>query len=192
MNNSDLNKFSNAFVVLCEIFDKRVSETLTKVYFKALQKFSISEVEKAISSAITSCKFMPKPVELIELMGGGIEDVARVQATKVFEAVARVGGYESVCFDDPITMAVIEKGYGGWNRLCNEALDDNRKWDLIEFEKLYKSYHAQDIKKYGHLPGRHEISNNAHGHLDMPKPRLIGDQKKAVEVLTHDNKKLLN
>jgi len=72
----DKNRFASAFQTMCEIFDKKNTKIMLAGYFKTLESFSIDQVEKAVSTAIGSCKFFPKPVELIEFITGGQSQIA--------------------------------------------------------------------------------------------------------------------
>ena len=177
-------KFTEMFTGLCELFDKRYSGALLNIYYTALQKYKIDEVVGAIESAISTCKFFPKPVELIEFITGGaqqLEDMAIVEANNALAAVKRIGRYQSVCFSDPITQAVICGVFGGWVKMCADLTSDTEKWFLKDFEKTYRAYARQGISQHGKLVGLIEADNSTKGLEADQHVVLVGDKKKAAE-----------
>ncbi len=123
MDSNDTGKFSDAMGVMCEVFSKELSPLAIQTYFRAMERFQVEQIEGAISEAIVSCRFFPKPVELIEFItgkSGNLADIAEVEAGKVLQAVKQIGHYNSVKFDDPVTTAVIHMGFGGWSKVCQE------------------------------------------------------------------------
>jgi hypothetical protein len=104
------------------------------------------------------------------------------EATKVLNAVKRIGGYQSIQFNDPVTAAVVQEGFGGWPALCRDLLENGAKggieeqWFLKDFAKMYSAFIRQNRRLIGHLPGVHEISNTALGYQDEEhKVVLIND-----------------
>ena len=186
MKGEDYKQFANALGVLCEIHGKELSPLATQVYFKALEKFSIEEVEAAFSNAHVNCKWFPKPVELIELIQGGPEnlsDRAEVEAGKVLQAIKSHGAYLSVQLDDPVTAAVIQQGFGGWIKLCEDLKADSEKWFRKDFVKIYQAYARQGIKYDGHLAGLIEAENTTRGFTaHIPEPVLIGYDDKPKRI----------
>lgn len=181
MKQNDKSKFLDLFTGLCEVFDKKYSEVLLKVYFTSLEKFTIEQVEIAINLVIQKDTFFPKPANIIEYAGGGSsEDLAELEASKVLKAISSVGKYENICFDDPVTQAVIESR-GGWPRVC-DLEEDEVKWFSKEFMSTYRAFLNQNVKKYGVLLGLNRVYNNAHGREDDSKLFLIGNKEKAKEI----------
>jgi hypothetical protein len=186
VENSDKKKFSNAFGTLCEIFNKQVSQVFIRVYFQALAPYSIEQVGSIISQAIVSCRFFPKPVELIEFITGSPEDLsdrAEVEASKVLQAIKYHGVYSSIQFDDTVTSAVIQQGFGGWIKLCEDLYSVNEKWFIRDFIRIYQAYARQSIDYDGHLPGLIEIDNTIKGYdHHISDPVLIGDSSKFKQI----------
>jgi hypothetical protein len=191
--NKDFDRFINALGTFAEIYEKHLSEFAISAYFKALDRFDICEIEKIFSRAIAdpTCafKFWPKPFELVELLyGGKASDIAEVEAGKVLAAVKRVGGFESVAFDNATTQAVISQGFGGWNKLCDDLRADGEQWFLKDFARIYQAYARQGIEYFGALPGRFELSNSAAGHIEhIRQPVLIGDHDRAKQIAMSSN-----
>lgn len=166
MEPNDFEEFGKSFMVLAEIHGKELSHSSVLAYFQALASYPIKDVKNALSSAITTLKFFPKPSELIEFCncsGGKVEDLAIVQAGSVLNAIKRIGRYQTVRFSDPVTAAVIKTHFGGWAKLCNEQKSENENWFLKDFADAYRAYAKQGKKCFEALPGVIEIENSANG-----------------------------
>ena len=140
MNQNDKDRFLKAFTYLCEVFGKEYNKIVLGAYFNSMSKFTIDEVEKAISNSISCSKFFPKPVELIEMITGGpkgIEDKAETQALKVIEAVKRYGSYQTVKFADETTQRIVSKQFG-WGALC-AMKEKNYSFFIKDFKSAYLS-----------------------------------------------------
>lgn len=187
MQTQDKKRFASAFGVLCTVFDRESSSLLVKAYFAILKSHKIETVENAITRAMATCKYFPKPVELIEFISGGsqgLEDYALVEAGNVIAAVKQVGAHASVKFEDQTTAAVIQQGFGGWVQLCSGMTGDQEKWFIRDFARMYQSYSRQNIELSGALPGTTEILNSAEGRFEhIPEPVLIGSKKGTVKAI---------
>lgn len=177
-------RFLELFTGMCEMFDKKYSDILLGMYYEALKQYEISKVEDAINLSIISCKFFPKPVDLLENLGGGkqaLEDTAQIQASEVLKAISRHGSYESIDFEDKISQAVIVDGFGGWVRMCQELLSKDEKWWRKDFAALYSAFSRQGRTHPGVLSGRHEIDNQARGLKEKIQINYIGEKPKEIE-----------
>ncbi len=179
---ADGDRFLAAISTLQEVFGKILSDPVLKIYSETLKSYSIEEVENAISQAIGKLKYFPKPAELIEFMGGNVSDKAEVECAKAFRAISAVGSYESVCFDDPITQAVIKQGFGGWVKFCTETMEADKHFRKKDFVKLYASFSRSNMKCGGYLAGISETQNSAAGIEREPQIKLIGDPDKCKQV----------
>lgn len=157
---------------LSEIHNRELSETLTEVYWKVLEPFSDEEAVGAINRAILTCKFFPKPAEIVELLTQKTEDRAALAWIEVEKAVRHIGNYQSVKFGDSVIHSCLE-AMGGWYKV-SEWSEDEMKWKRKEFEGLYKIMEKQ--KKHPvYLPGLMEIENRAKDFGNfVQKPVLIG------------------
>ena len=84
-------QFLNAFMSCWEVFKSvEPSEIILSAYDKAIERFSIEDIEMAFGNAIGNLKWFPKPVELIQFIESGpgdIADIALVEADKVINAI---------------------------------------------------------------------------------------------------------
>lgn len=159
---------------LSAILDGNLTDPKAEIYWEILKEYADEEIKKAIISALKTCKFFPKPAEIIELIEGDKTDKSLLAWVKVKNAIERIGSYQSVIFDDPIIHVVIDI-LGGWQKICLTLIDD-MKWVQKDFERLYQVYQNQPLGEYpSRLIGIHEQTNREKGHVDfIPKPIRVG------------------
>lgn len=175
MTKQDAAEFASIMAGLAESLGSELSEAGLKIYFCGLQEYSIEEVRQAATAIFKTRKFtkMPTGADFIEFItGGSVDDVANVEAAKVWQAIVDHGAYSNICFDDATTQAVVKQCFGGWTRLCAEMMIDQQKWFIKEFIAYYGAYSRQKVKHYGALPG-----------LASGDVKLVGDKLKAQAVL---------
>lgn len=176
----DYKRFCGMMNALGEVFDKQMSKLLLEMYWKALAPFTDREAEAAFSKAMVSCTFFPKPVELIEFISGSQSDRSLLAWEKFTKALAEVGVYQSVQFDDPVIHSVVEL-MGGWIQ-AGQWPKDELKWRQKEFERAYTTLQQRkDHPK--ELPGLLALENSAKGFLGhVPKPIEIGERKEPKRI----------
>lgn len=156
MTDKDKVGFAEIMSGLAENFGAKLSKPGMSLRFQALKDFSLEQVRAASIAILKSRKYasMPTIAEFLEYLGDGpaaLEDRALMAATDVLRAVRKVGLYQSVKFEDPVTMAVIERCFGGWVSLCENM--ESEKWFLRDFQKYYSVFLRKNIKKTGYLAG---------------------------------------
>jgi hypothetical protein len=175
MNGNDRKEFSKALVLMGEVYEKNITEGLLEIYFNILQQFSIEQFKSAVVGHLQdkrSGQFFPKPADIIRQIEGDDDNIAMAKWCEVRKAIQRVGYYQSVQFDDPVIMQVIDR-MGGWIELCR-ILTSAVGYKEAEFIKLYKHYNKFPVNAPESLPGYHEISNRLNGfEQDIPKPIFI-------------------
>lgn len=170
-------RFIEVMAALSEASGQETTELKERIYAQGLDEFPIEAIEQAAWDMIKTrtLSSFPKIGELRELIGGKVEDIAEIEASKVWKAISQVGGYSAICFDDATTQAVILHAFGGWSKLCEETLVDQQKWFMKDFVKFYGSFSRQNLRVTGALPGR--------GGLSGDKVKLIGDTDKALQIM---------
>jgi hypothetical protein len=155
----------------------------------------IERVEQALMRAVQRLRFFPKPVEILDLSGesqASLADVALVESSKAITALEKHGTYASVCFDNPVTQAVIERHFGGWPEFSQAVRDDGAKWVGKDFCRVYEAFSRQNVQVTGYLPGICERENSLSGcERFTARPALIGDRQKALAVLGESRKEAL-
>ena len=188
MNPQEKKKVTDIINGTAQLLNREMSPLAIAIYVKAIEDLSFEQVSAAFSDLVRQSKFFPPPAELREMVLGPpekLEDVALIESSKVVEAVKRYGGNKSVVFDDPVTMAVIQQVFGGWERLSGEITLDQEKWWRKEFVKAYQAYARSGIKAYGVLYGILDRHNDSAG-FGMAPPVLIGDREKALQVMNYE------
>ena len=179
MTDKDKEKFAYLLQGLAEDKGLQLSAAGIALKFEALKTFPLEDIHKAALSMMGTKKYatMPSVADFIEYLGSGsVDDQGMIQAGVVYQAVKKHGGNRSVCFDDPVTQAVIVQGFGGWQKLCEELQEDQQKWFMKDFAKLYGAFGRRGVKEYGLLPGRSDP-------LDAKgEPAFIGNPEKAQLV----------
>jgi len=187
MTAQDKRRFAQVMAGAAEVFGSEITKPKLHLYFECLSHLPIERVEQALMRAVQRLKFFPKPVEILELAGespASLADKALVESSKAISALGEYGVYASVCFDDPVTQAVIEHHFGGWPEFSQAACKDGAKWVGKDFCRAYEAFARQGVEFNGYLPGICERENVLQGYDRFTEPpALIGDQQKALAVL---------
>jgi hypothetical protein len=170
-------RFLEVMALLAEQSGQESTEFKERIYAEGLNDIPIEQIQAAVWNIVKTrtLSSFPKIGELREMVGGKTEDIAEVEASKVWKAIISVGGYSAVCFDDEVTQAVILYAFGGWSKLCAETLVDQQKWFRRDFVKFYGSFSRQGLRVTGMLPGR--------GSLPADGPKLIGDIQRGALIM---------
>lgn len=139
------SEFSKSIMVLGEIFDVNVSKHKMDIYFEILKSYTDEQIEKAFEIIVRTCKFFPKPAEIIELIEGKENEKLLLMWEKIKNAIRDHGAYESIAFEDRIINQIIES-LGGWVFLCSTP-NEEMKWRQKEFERLYYVFRNQNVKE---------------------------------------------
>lgn len=182
-NREERANFAKLISMTADVYGKELNDALVLIYFKALNEFSISEVNTAFNKHIREERFFPKPVDIIDRINGvdgNLEGRAILQASLVWDSISTVGHAKTVIFKDQTTAAVIENGFGGWCKMCSEMQEREHKWFLKDFVKIYMVYARSGIKCSGKLLGWYDMNNFANGYLG---------KESEVVLIGHDNEK---
>lgn len=151
MNDSDKQRFAQVMVGIAELYEKKPSKELMRLYFTALADYDIDAVVDAFSRHVNDPDqgmFMPKPAHIVKLIDGNSEENELHSKTKaelqwagsVMKAMKELGSYGSPKFKDPITAAAINR-IGGWLSICH-CDTESMKWKQRDFINAYS-----DIEK---------------------------------------------
>jgi len=184
MKPTDSQAFCELLSGVHAFYRQDFSTFAASVWWEGMKPFDFEAVRDAMNRHAVNPdngQFLPKPADIVKLLGGTNLDRATLAWTQVQRAVHHVGTYESVCFDDPIVNAVIHEmgGWIGFGTVPEKELPFKQK----EFEQRYRAYRTQggtdDYPSV--LPGIIERDNVANGYA-APGPKLIGDPKRAAMV----------
>lgn len=162
-----------------------VSEFTLQVWVSACDGFTLEQVKKAIVKHATDPdrgQFAPKVADIVRHLAGTKTDQALRAWSKVHSAMSDVGAYQSIAFDDAVIHRVVED-LGGWPKLCRLPVDE-LSYVQHRFCESYRAYAGRgDFDYPPSLGGDHaDAGAYAKRGLPPPKPVLIGDKQKAVEV----------
>lgn len=178
MNNNDRMQFASFLAGIADVYEKVLSEAAVAVYWEVLKSYPLTAIKTAFKAHLEDPdrgRFMPKPGEIVGKMKARRDPLLAWQ--EVVHAMAFIGSYRSVTFQDQVTNAVVAD-MGGWPWLCVQDLDE--PWTQKEFERLYNCYQRDGICRAEPLAGLHERENRTRGYLDEIKAPLqvgVGERK---------------
>lgn len=185
MQLSDTDRFRELIAGVHDFYSKDLSEFAMSVWWEAMRPYDIQAVSMAMSRHLANPdtgQFLPKPADVVKMLGGRTQDRALMAWAKVDKAVRSVGTYESVVFDDPVIHRVIHE-MGGWVGFGQKSEDE---WPFVgkEFENRYRGYVMRgEVPEYPRCLIGISQSHNERNGIDSNPPRLIGDPAKAESVL---------
>ena len=159
--------------VLAEAFGRTPSPTTFRAYEWGLDGLTPIQIEQAARQALRTCRFMPSPSELRELVSGSLADRAEQAWLLVCLAVERLGHRKSVDFGDPAIHAAI-RSLGGWEHICTLSADEFDRFLQPRFVRAYIAFCRSGV---GGDAGRPLL-----GLTDRENSLLGFDQQPAVKV----------
>jgi hypothetical protein len=166
-------------------YDKKFSDFVGRVWWEAMKPYDLAAVSDAMNRHCVNPdvgQFLPKPADIVRMLAGSTQDAGLVAWAKVDKAVRHVGTYRSVVFDDALTHRIVSD-MGGWVSLGTKTEDE---WPFLknEFVNRYRGYRGRsEVPEYPPvLIGISQSQNSREGFATEP-PMLIGDQKKAMQVM---------
>lgn len=176
-------KFNELMAAMAEVFDKEITESLLSVYWQVLEPYQDIESISALNKCLLSCKFFPKPADLLEQLQGNNEDLALIAWGKVDYAIRHIGGNSSVVFDDPVIHLALE-AMGGWHD-TNEWQERDMTWKRKEFLATYHAQKHSGRQPSPYLQGSTEIQQRAQGYTSViTKPKQIGEIKASQHLIS--------
>jgi hypothetical protein len=160
------------------------------VWWQACQSFTMEQVSKALTNHAMDPEhgqFAPKVADVVRILAGTHTDRAQLAWGKTLEAMASVGAYTDVVFDDPAIHACIED-LGGWPKICRT---ETKELGYLQhrFCESHRAYTGRGKFDYprrlaGDRSPDHEYEKK---RIPLPKPALIGDPERARMVFEGGN-----
>lgn len=193
MREDDAGQFAAVMQGVFAIQRADLSEAVLAIWWAAMKPYDFAAVKDALNRHVVDPdlgRFLPKPADVIKLIGGSKKDAAMLGWSKVQQATLTVGAYQSVTFDDPIVNAVLAD-MGGWVELCRTQADA-MPFKGNEFIARYQGYRMKgQIESWpAKLLGITDMTNASKGYADGD-PVLIGNQQLALTVLRNGAGKAL-
>jgi hypothetical protein len=185
MRASEFQDFRELLANALSFYRQDVTPFMLDVWWQACQGFELGQVRKAMTTHAMDPErgqFQPKPADIVRQLQGTHTDRSLMAWGKVYEAMARVGAYSTVAFDDPCIHLAIED-MGGWPKLCRSTSDE-LPFVQKRFCDTYKAYSGrQDRPKHPPmLLGAHDAENARRGYRSQ-QPALIGSPATAQAVI---------
>jgi len=169
----DKERFGRNLIRLASGFGEMLSPHRIDSYWEALNDLDDDAFELATVEALKTRHRFPMPVDLREAVNGKLGAVALLAQHVVETAMASVGAYASVDFEDPAVNASL-RGLGGWSAVCSIDAGEWRRFRSREFRTLYEAHSqrggAGELARP--LPGIVEATNGQRG-LEAPEPRQV-------------------
>lgn len=181
------------FAVLMEaiygFYRQDLSDTTLAIWWASMRQFDLDAVREALNRHVMNPdtgQWLPKPADVVKMLGGTTLDAALMAWTKVDAAIRGVGSYMSVVFDDALIHVVIEE-MGGWVILC-QTKEKDYPFRANEFQNRYRAYRSRgELPTYpSRLIGLTEGTNGdrfKHVQGDTEYLRFIGEPAAAQLVL---------
>lgn len=185
MQTADGAEFKTVLAGVHALYGKELSEFVLGVWWQAMLPFDLAAVRDALNRHCVdpdTGQWMPKPADVVKLIGGRAVDGAMVAWSKAERALRQVGTYETVAFDDPIIHAVLND-MGGWISF-GQVQEKELPFFQKEFETRYRGYRVRGrLEHYpAKLIGIADATNGQAGFQEG-RPKLIGDPERAALVL---------
>lgn len=186
MVDADKKEFAQFMAGMFAVYNKEVSQMLLRVWFEALRHYDLKSVKDALARHLLNPdngQYLPKPADVVKLIGGTTIDTALEAWSAVDNAVRTVGTYRSVAFADPIIHKVI-KDMGGWVAFGNKKEDE---WPFVakEFQTRYRGIKTtgQPVDAPLQLTGIAAQQNSVAGIQYAEPPILIGKRNDTIRTL---------
>lgn len=185
MREQDKPEFSVLVADVYKFYRAEVTTFALGVWWSAMRPFDLAAVREAFGRHVVNPdtgQFLPKPADVVKMLGGTTQDAALVAWAKVDRAIRVVGTYESVAFDDALIHRVIED-MGGWVKL-GQVTEDELPFRAKEFETRYRGFRIRsESPEYPRvLIGIHQAHNEQNNRPVAP-PVLIGNTQRAQLVM---------
>lgn len=185
MQDHEKHVFAELLRGVSDFYGRDLSPFALNVWWEAMRPFDHAAVVQAMNRHVMNPdtgQFMPKPADVVRMLGGTTQDSALRAWAKVDKAVRHVGTYVSVAFDDPLIHRVLHD-MGGWVGLGTKREDE---WPFVarEFENRYRGYAMRGERpEYPAVLIGLSDAENARTGFRLGAPRLIGDPLRAQRVI---------
>lgn len=159
--------------MLAEAYGRVASKAMIGAYSIGLKGLTVEQIGIATERALSTCKFMPTPVELRELSGElKLEQRAALAWLAFAQALSEHGYYRTVQFDDPAITAAV-RSLGGWEQMSVIAEEEGHRFDTVFRDRFLRTYMALAAagvspEQSAPLPGFFDRVNACEGYEPQP------------------------
>lgn len=191
MNPSDRKAFAELLANVMAQQRRDVSTFMVTMWWEACKPFELEQISLAFSAHFMDperCHFNLQPGDIVRVLQGTKQDRSLVAWGKVYDAMQRVGAYQSVAFDDPSIHLAVED-IGGWVSLCRTMIDE-LPFVQKRFCDAYKTHTRRPDTPYpSRLIGISEVTNSSAKMSDAQREFiesqtvLVGEKTRVLEVI---------
>lgn len=150
MTNDDRARFAEMLLAVYTLYgkDREFSDVVIGLWWGSLEAYDLPAIREGLTRHVKNPdtgKFLPRPSDVIAMLGGTTLDSALLAVQTFEKALSGVGTYMTVAFEDPLIHVVVEE-MGGWVAL-GRITDKDWAFRRTEFLNRYRSY-----KLRGELP----------------------------------------
>jgi hypothetical protein len=171
-------------LLVTEYGDKLTEQQKTgkkELFKKIIGKYPIDKIKKMTMEMIKNRVYtnFPKIAEMVDIIEGNKKVEAELAWLEFKDKIFNEGAYQSVTFENPVIMSVIE-ALGGWIKVC-DTLSDKMNWLKIDFMTYYPIMKERDDHPK-QLSGIFEIENNKIGY-DNYKIKRLKEPEKIINII---------
>jgi len=139
----DNELFKKYMAKLDILFSREADQILKDIYWEILLPFSDDDCIKAFNSCVLTCKFYPKPADIIECMPGSetkIKENAVIEADKIINCMMANQNFNKV-IQDTVSRYLMVKvwPYEHWaSHLTNQGLEKWRYKFIAQYARTSK------------------------------------------------------
>lgn len=139
MNDSDKDHFLKTLAEMREVFGGSPLTALAqRGYWIALRGLSVEAFTSAAERVLSSLKFFPRPVELLELASGSRDQHCERAWFELLDALDAYSSHDEILIGDPVLAATI-KSMGGLREIANMRTSDMHSFGRRRFDSTYQS-----------------------------------------------------
>jgi len=168
MKREDAAQF-NALLEACyELYNKPLSDGIKNIWWRTLRPFDFEAVSEAFSRWLVNTeagKWLPRPADILQMMGGTATDGSLIAWSTVERAIRRVGPWRSIQFEDALIGRVVSE-MGGWVKLCST---DDKELPFVakEFQTRYRGYAMRSEFPTTHTTNHGLAYRGNGGHIEL-------------------------
>jgi len=147
-----VEEFMKAMTILSEVYDRPLSRAALLIYYRLLEKYPWEKVKAALETVLKTCRFFPRPAEIISLIEGRDEEAEILSAWKeLLKEIREKGSWSENPFRErkderSRRIAEIVEVLGGWKACCEWEEKDYPQL-LGVFTRIYRALERAERKK---------------------------------------------
>ena len=179
MIEKDRIEFIDSLTKVSRLYGNTLEKDQVNFYFEILKEYDVEDIKLSLVSYCKIGKFFPRPSELIDLMGGGEDNIIDEAFARSIKVISNYWSYHSAKLIDKIAMLVIAD-LGGVKLLGQRY--EKGKDIYFDFKKVYKCY-LKDIKNNKVIPNIDKLgidnypsNTNNTAYIETNDKLLIGNK----------------